>query len=183
MTSVHGDAIGARRHHDQPRWETGDGTGHRVDPAALDHRCMFSMSGLRYGIDARGATVHGPDGVATALRPRDFSGVAARASEDVDGFVTVTLELMHADELLSIPLLIAHDLDDVAADWREWSRQFQLPMLMVEADGRVEELNQPRNPHDRRRRSAGRPRFLLRRRMGSLGVTMRVHGRELIARN
>ena len=34
---------------------------------------------------------------------------------DEDGNVTVTLELLHSDPMLSVPLLVADDLDDIAA--------------------------------------------------------------------
>lgn len=184
MSRVHGSAkpgVGSG----EPRWVTTGEVGHRVDPRALDARRTFSIGGTRYVVEARGATVHAQDGVSIALRPHDFDGVAARASEDEDGLVTVTLELMHEDERLSVPLLVAHDLDDVAADWRDWARMFGLRMLMVEADGTVEALQSigsPGQPLERRRRASKRPRFLLRRRSGSLGVTMRIDGRELIAR-
>ena len=184
MSRVHGTAspgVGIT----EPRWVTTGEVGHRIDPRALESRRTFVMGGTRYAVEARGATVHAEEGVSVALRPHEFEGVAARASEDIDGLVTVTLELMHADERLSVPLLVAHDLDDVAADWRDWARLFGLQMLMVEADGTVEALQSigtPGQPLERRRRATKRPRFLLRRRMGSLGVTMRSDGRELIAR-
>ena len=43
----------------------------------------------------------------------------------------MTLELHHEDPELCIPLLVAHDLGDIAADWRSWSEAFGIPMLMV----------------------------------------------------
>ena len=52
-----------------------------------------------------------------------------------NGEVTVTLELHHDDQDLCIPLLVAHDLCDIAADWRSWAEAYRIPMLMVEADG------------------------------------------------
>jgi len=55
--------------------------------------------------------------------------------EDSEGNVTVTLELLHNDPQLSVPLLVADDLDDVAADWRAWADAYRLPMLLIEADG------------------------------------------------
>jgi hypothetical protein len=70
-----------------------------------------------------------------ALPARAFKGVAARAIDHGDGTVTVTLELHHTDTALCVPLLVAHNLDDIAADWRAWSELYGLPMLMVEADG------------------------------------------------
>ena len=34
-----------------------------------------------------------------------------------------------------MPLLVADDLEDVAADWRAWADAYRLPMLLIEADG------------------------------------------------
>ena len=166
-----------------PSWVDGREAGHRVDPRALDRRHSFALSGKRYALDGRGATVHGHGGLSAAIRPHEFEGVTARAAEDEDGRVIVTLELMHADKDLSVPLLVADNLDDVAADWRDWARMFRLPMLMVEADGSIESLESVMTSHDRRPRASKRPRFLLRRRTASLGVAMRIQGREIIARN
>ena len=108
--------------------------------------------------------------------------MAARAAEDESGTVTVTLELLHENDALSVPLLVAHDLDDIAADWREWARLYDLPMLMVEQDGSVSRLDGAPRAHDRRRRATRRPRFLVRRRTAALGVAMRIEGAEIIAR-
>ena len=55
--------------------------------------------------------------------------------EDATGNVTVTLELLHNDPMLSVPLFVANDLEDVAADWRAWADAYRLPMMLIEADG------------------------------------------------
>ncbi|SJZ72316.1 DUF6101 family protein [Consotaella salsifontis] len=128
--------------------------------------------------------------VSIALAPTAFRGVAARAMEEASGEVTVTLELYHDDPLLSVPLLVASDLYDVAADWRSWSDLFRLPMLMVEADGTARPLEETlgtvrtQRPKPRRRSCSKdrRPRFLARRKPG-LGVRMVVDGDEIIARS
>ena len=130
--------------------------------------------------------------VTFALPPAAFRGVAARAIEDEDGQVTVTLELLHSDPMLSVPLLVAGDLDDVAADWRAWAEAYRLPMLLVEADGVARTLEESlgnvktRQPQERRQGQTvrrRRPRFLARRRQGTLGVRLVIDGEELIARN
>ena len=99
-----------------------------------------------------------------ALPKRAFKGVAARAIDHGDGEVTVTLELHHEDPELCVPLLVAHDLADIAADWRSWSEAFRIPMLMVEADG----IARPLEEHlgdlrtsalKPRRRSYAQPRY------------------------
>ena len=162
-----------------PSWAS---WSHRVDPLGLRGARHFEVGGRRFSLDARGVVEHRADGVAAPLRGGAFDGVAARAMEDASGTVTVTLELMHADASRSVPLLVAHDLDDIAADWREWARLFALPMLMVEADGSVSRLDGAPQSTERRQRASGRPRFLARRRVGSMGVTMRIEGTEIIAR-
>ena len=130
---------------------------------------------------------------ATVVLPaRAFRGVAARALEDETGAVTVTLELLHNDPMLCVPLLVAHDLDDVAADWRAWADAYRLPMLLIEADGVARTLEEslgaavraPR-PRDRRQGRASlrrRPRFLARRKTGDLGLRLVIGGVEIIAR-
>jgi len=106
--------------------------------------------------------------------------------------VTVTLELHHDDPDLCVPLLVAHDLCDIAADWRSWSEAYRIPMLMVEADGVARPLEEhlgkvrTQNTRPRRRHSyfaERRPRFLVRRSTGSLGMSMKIEGKEIIARN
>lgn len=165
-----------------PAWATAT---HRVDPRALDARRSFRISERSITVHTGGAVIEDADGIARPLPGRAFEGIAARALEDSDGNITVTLELLHKDEALSVPLLVANDLDDVAADWRDWARTFDLPMLMVESDGSITPLDGPGAPAvstERRKRASRRPRFLMRRRAGDLGVAMRIGGRELIAR-
>ncbi|MFD2237237.1 DUF6101 family protein [Aureimonas populi] len=172
----------------------------RLDPAFADKRQTFEMMDgeelVSYRVDRRGAVVrrrleNSRVPVSVALAPRAFKGVAARAMEDGAGKVTVTLELHHADPKLSVPLLVACDLFDVAADWRGWSELFSLPMLMVEADGSVTPLEETLGrvragePRERRRNASRqrRPRFLARRKPGGLGLRMMVSGEEIIARS
>lgn len=130
--------------------------------------------------------------VTFALPPNAFRGVAARAIEEEDGVVTVTLELLHHDPMLSVPLLVAGDLDDVAADWRAWAEAYRLPMLLVEADGVARTLDESIGqvkaapPKERRQGHAvrkRRARFLARRKQGTLGLRLVVGGVEIIARD
>jgi hypothetical protein len=171
----------------------------RVDPAFADRRQVFEMMDgeevVGYRIDHRGAVVrrrlaHSGVPVSIALPSNAFKGVAARAMEDGEGKVTVTLELHHENPKLCVPLLVASDLFDVAADWRGWSELFGLTMLMVEADGSVvpleETLGRVRTADPMPRRRAvpknRRPRFLARRKPGGLGMRLCVSGEEIIAR-
>src|SRR5690606_17376650 len=116
-----------------------------------------------------------------ALPANAFVGVAARAVEAEFGEITVTLELMHDDPQLSVPLLVAHDLTDVAAAWRAWAASFNLPIMLGGEEGVARPLyestgavrtGQPqarRQGQEPRRR---RPRFLARRKTGTLGVRL-----------
>lgn len=172
----------------------------RLDPFRLPQAVTYATrddSGdVSFTIDQRGATVrrvleNSRLPVTVVLPARSFRGVAARAIEDAEGNVTVTLELLHNDPMLSVPLLVAHDLDDVAADWRAWSEAYRLPMLLIEADGVARTLEESlglvkkRPPVERRKGRAStqrRPRFLARRRTGDLGLRLIVDGEEIIAR-
>lgn len=176
------------------------GRNMRLDPFRLPQATSYAarddFGEVTVTIDRRGAVMRrrlAMSGlpVTVVLPSHAFLGVAARAIEDEDGAVTVTLELMHVDPMLSVPLLVANDLDDVAIDWRAWADSFGLPMLLVEADGVARTLEESlssarREPPKERRRRAGsqprRPRFLARRKTGQLGVRLVVRGEEIIAR-
>ncbi len=119
-----------------------------------------------------------------------FSSTAS--GRDSDGGVTVTLELLHNDPMLSVPLLVADDLYDVAADWRAWAEAYRLPMLLIEADGVARTLEEslgaaiktlpPRERRKGRVSTTRRPRFLARRQTGDLGLRLVIDGEEIIAR-
>lgn len=163
----------------------------RVSYAARDERDEVSVM-----LDHRGAVVRkvlAKSGLpmSIALPARAFRGVAARAIDHGNGDVTVTLELHHTDPALCVPLLVAHDLADIAADWRSWAEVYGLPMLMVEADGVARPLDENAIRYDapapsRRRRhnqiAERRPRFLVRRATGKMGIRMKIEGREITAR-
>lgn len=181
----------------KPVWA---GRNMRLDPFRLPQVVSYAtrddFGDVTFTIDQRGAVVRRRlemSGVPAiiALPAKAFRGVAARALEDEDGNVTVTLELLHNDPALSVPLLVAHDLDDVAADWRAWAEAYCLPMLLIEADGIARTLEESlgavrRAPVRERRQgkaaNARRPRFLARRKVGSLGVRLVVDRQEIIAR-
>ena len=175
----------------KPEWA---GYELRLDPAHFPQRVSYAgredMTEVSVTLDQRGAVMKKTLAksrlpLSIALPARAFAGVAARAIDHGDGSVTVTLELHHTDPGLSVPLLVAHDLADIAADWRMWSELYEIPMLMVEADG----VARPLDAHDKapapRRRGriqSRRPRFLVRRKTGAMGVRMKLEGREIIAR-
>ncbi|MBL0370778.1 hypothetical protein JJB09_01940 [Rhizobium sp. KVB221] len=162
-------------------------------PQQLTYRIDNSTEVVSITIDERGAVMRRnlpASGLplTVALPSRVFAGVAARAIDHGNGEVTVTLELHHTDPGLCIPLLVAHDLFDVAADWRSWSEAYGIPMLMVEADGIARPLDEhlltagSKPPKPRRRHSYfadRRPRFLVRRKSGTLGIRMKLEGKEI----
>lgn len=172
----------------------------RLDPFHLPQIVSYASrdddSDVAMTIDTRGVVIKRTlpkSGLpfTIALPSKAFAGVAARAIEDGSGEVTVTLELMHSDPMLSVPLLVADNLEDVAADWRAWSERLGLPMLMVESDGVARPLEDTIgkvkvDPDRIRRRRLGyaikRPRFLMRRKTGDFGVRLVVSGVEIIAR-
>ena len=182
----------------KPDWA---GTTLRLDPTRFPQQVSYAMRGaegdVTITIDERGAVLRKilPSSglpLSVALPKRAFKGVAARAIDHGDGEVTVTLELHHQDPDLCIPLLVAHDLSDIAADWRSWSEAFRIPMLMIEADGVARPLEEhlgdvrAKDSQPRRRHSYfadRRPRFPVRRSTGKLGIKMKIEGREIIARH
>jgi hypothetical protein len=182
----------------KPVWA---GHNMRLDPFRLPQVVSYATrddyDDVTFTIDERGAVMRGvleKSGlpVTIALPARAFRGVAARALEDNLGNVTVTLELLHNDPMLSVPLLVAHDLDDIAADWRAWADAYRLPMLLIEADGVPRTLEESlgaaiKAAKARERRKRGhsmnrRPRFLMRRKCGDLGIRLVINGEEIIAR-
>lgn len=172
----------------------------RLDPFRLPQVVSYAtrdeFGDVVFTVDQRGAIVRRTlllSGLpATVVLPSTaFRGVAARAMEDGLGNVTVTLELYHNDPMLCVPLLVAHNLDDVAADWRAWAEAYRLPMLLIEADGIARTLEEslggvktaPARQRRKGRASSGRrPRFLARRKSGDLGLRLVVGGEEIIAR-
>jgi len=173
----------------------------RLDPFRLPQVVTYATrdehSEVNFTIDGRGVVVRrmlSKSGLQAtiAVPAKAFMGVAARAMEDGDGQVTVTLELMHNDPDLWVPLLVAEELDDVAAEWRAWADAYRLPMLLVESDGVARALEETASGGVRTRRMVERrkgrvvqqrrPRFLARRRSGDLGLRLVVGGDEIIAR-
>jgi hypothetical protein len=129
--------------------------------------------------------------VTIAVPVRAYAGVAVRIeSLGWSGGLRVVVELMHRDPALSLPLVVADEPEDVAADWQAWGRALNLPLLVVTEDGTVKAMvdrigalvvseSKPRRRYsffaDRR------PRFLARRKPGRAGPMERLTGREIIA--
>jgi hypothetical protein len=165
----------------------------RLDPDHLPQvACYASRSDtgeVTITIDRRGAILRrrlARSGLpATIMLPAHvFRGVAARAIEDDAGEVTVTLELHHSDPSLCVPLLVAGDAADVAGDWRAWAELFNLPMLLIEGDGRARTLDESleRCYGDRPRRPipVRGPRFRMRAGAAGLGIRLTLAGRKIL---
>jgi hypothetical protein len=179
----------------------GSSRAFRLDPFTLPVRYAATLGGgarrteATILLDRDQAVVQrlSPAGAPLTFRisVKTFDGVAVRMTPvGHDGAIEVTVELMHRDPALSLPLMIADDPADVAADWQAWGRTLGLPLLVVGQDGTVaapiERLGgvtlQP--PKPRRRHSFfadRRPRFLARRKTGRAGVAEILAGREITA--
>ena len=162
-------------------------------PQQVTYASREDHEGVRFTINRRGVVIRKllPQSglpLSMALPVQAFKGIAARAMDHGDGSLTVTLELHHCDPDLCVPLLVAHDLDDIAADWNAWSQLYRLPMLMIEADGVARPLDSgpagtaAATVQPRRRKTvfAGR-RTRMRGGSVPLGIRMVVSGEEIIA--
>ena len=128
-----------------------------------------------------------------AVPVRAYRGVALSLLPDAAGGLSYRLDLLHADDDLSVTLDQAPDDRDILADWRLWSRFFGLPALVERETGLVEAadarlggvvLNAAaarRAPRGRLRR---RPMFLKRRKSGIAALASVTHAgeAEIIAR-
>jgi hypothetical protein len=168
----------------------------RLDPYAIPDRIAFSQGDVHYTLDRSGVSVKmtmPKSGLplSFALPARSFKGIAAKAIEHADGTQTVSLELHHSDPQLCIPVLIADNLDDIAADWHSWSRLMKLPMLIIDENGMSQPVRDElgmvmlESPIARRKRITAvkhRPWFLRRRKAGVVGEVTKISAAEIIAR-
>jgi hypothetical protein len=138
--------------------------------------------------------VHGIK-MAVNLPVAAYLGVALRMVPPEGGAAgTVSIVLEHRDHALSLPLYSADDGTDIVSEWQSWARVLGMPLLVVEADGRLREafdrmgaLRVATPTWRRRKRTAirsRRPSILLRRKPGrSIAGAAVHHEREIIARN
>jgi len=126
---------------------------------------------------------------------RAYQGLAVALLDpegDDDGVAVV---LIHADPGLSVTLYSASHIDDVVAEWRRWSSDLGLPMLVTEPEGTLRaaypmigRLVVGASVRRRRRRGAlkhRRPAVFLRRGAGRPVANAAVHRgeREMFARD
>ncbi|WP_421853242.1 DUF6101 family protein [Oricola sp.] len=182
----------------QPVW-----AGHefRLDPARLPQKLVYATRGddgeVHITVHQSGCVLKrqlGSSGLPLniALPANVFKGVTVRAMYDGPESLLVAMELTHSDPELSVPLSVGHHLESVAQDWQHWSDILGLPMLLVDEDGVTRTLDESaRNvvrdtSHPRRHHAMfaeRRPRFLARRRLGTLGCRLVLDGVEIIARS
>lgn len=76
-------------------------------------------------------------GIAMKLRLelRAYQGLAVALLDPDGDDEGVAVVLIHADAGLSVTLYSAPHIDDVVAEWRRWSSDLGLPMLVTEPDG------------------------------------------------
>lgn len=173
--------------------ETGSGCGLRLDPYLGSHQ--LNIGDKSYKIERKGVVVKKTMSmglpITMAVPAKAFKGVAARAMEDANGVVTVTLELLHHDPELCVPLLYANDMNDIAADWHSWSRLMKLPMLVIDLENNSTAVTKQlgelmvETPIQRRKSITTvkhRPNFMRRRKMGVVGEVQKLTAAELIAR-
>ncbi len=178
----------------------GSSRGHRLDPHVLPAKAPVAAGGTAeaaFTIDRERAVVlrtAGPGPAPTRAVPlASYAGVAVRIEPaGRGGAVTAFVELRHADPTLTVSLVVTEDVEEVAADWREWGRVLNLPLLVVAPDGTVSAPERklgavtvapvkPRRYHSFF--AARRPRFLARRKAGRRGPVERIEAREIIARD
>jgi Family of unknown function (DUF6101) len=171
----------------------GSSRSYRLDPQFSRARSSATAAGTSFTLDVESSTVaFAIDGGAPQLVPfAAYRGVAVRMEQSREaGNLRVFLDLLHADQSLTVPLAIADDPEGVVADWQEWGRVLNLPLLVVAADGTITAPLATLGslivfpPKVRRRPAhfrARRPRFLARRRVGDASRMTRVTGREIIA--
>ncbi len=129
--------------------------------------------------------------VSMALPQKAFKGVAARTITGDNGEVIFSLELHHHDPDLCLPVLVADNLDDIAADWHSWSRLMKLPMLIVDERNMAQHVCNRLGalmveaPVERRKRITMVKRrgwFLRKRKIGDVGIVKKLSAAEIIAR-
>lgn len=133
----------------------------------------------------------------TAMRLRlpmqSFRGVAVRVVPSLtEGGDRIAIVLAHRDRALDVTLYEAEDDLEIISEWQRWAETLGLPLLVEDFAGHLSEPYHRMGqvvlgtPRPRRRRSflARRPRFLTRRKPGSLAEPKVIQAaREIIARN
>jgi hypothetical protein len=175
----------------------GSSRAFRLDPFTLPVRCPASHEAPAFVLDRHRAVVRRAmraGGAATFAVPVSaYAGVSVRVvPAGEDGDIRVFVELMHRDPALTLPLVVADEPEDAAADWLAWGKALNLPLLVVEQDGTVRSPVERMGglvvskPGPRRNRSlfrGRRSRAIRHRRPGRRDGLEQLAGREIIARD
>ncbi len=178
------------------RAATGSGQHFRLDPFALPvcHSAIGEMTA--FTLDRDQAVVRRPVAgrlASLSVPVRAYAGVSVRIEPAGQaGAISVIVELRHKDPRLTLPLVVADEPEDAAADWIAWGRALNLPLLVVQHDGTirvpVERLGglviwSPRPRRNRALFRGRRSRQIRRRKPGRSQGLDRLAGREIIARD
>ena len=150
------------------------------DPRSDDRRRLIDVG--RETVTIRRAVA----GVSMAIRlsASAYRGVSLRAQALRDGRFHYEVKLLHRDPDLSVMLARGCDRAAIEARWREWVGFLRLPALVGRNEASDVEVNLDvsglagRKPSLRRRGGATlsrRPRFLRRRKVGSVALAPGVH--------
>ncbi len=154
----------------------GSSRAFRLDPSNLPLRYSAVLGGAAQAaimLDREHAIVRrqGRTGVPITLDLplTSYEGVAVRM-EPVDnaGAIRVFVELRHSDPGLTLPLIMADEPEEVAADWQAWGRALNLPLLVVGQDGSVMQAAGPDQRPAHGISQAAAASFLLRRTAAAL---------------
>lgn len=180
-----------------PLWA---GQSMRLDPLHLPIHFGYrsDMGNARVTITEKGVVMRRdlPCGlpISIGLPLAAFEGVAARVQED-DGEISVTLELLHQDIEMCVPLLVSDGLEAAADDWHAWCATTGLDMLLIDIDGVVKPVDTLKaeittgeittgEPKERRRSMTlrrRRPRIFFKRDTKGAKMRMRIDAREVIS--
>lgn len=166
----------------------------RIDPKSLPARYDVSAPAeASVYLDRRGVVVKRRLSglpLTLSLPIEVYEGIAVRVEPEGAFGLVATVELLHRDPGLSVPLAVTRDMEEAAGDWHAWSETLKLPLILIEADGALTKVPTATAipldcPAPRRRTGLlanRRPRFLVRRQTGRRGPMPVLSGwREIIA--
>lgn len=147
----------------------------RLDPCLLPQIVAFTCEDKKLvgSLNERGVFLEEDSNLSRLIPLNQFCGIAASTVKTKDGEKAVALNLLHEDAVLSIPLLVSRNMDDVLLDWRLWADTYDLPMLLIDEDGSIAPVEE-RAPlqHFTSKKIKKHPQFLLRCRNRSLGLRL-----------
>lgn len=142
-----------------------DGRRRCVDVDRMQVKIDRTLSGMRMNI---------------VVPSKAYRGVALSIASACDGQEIASLQLVHRDPDLNVPLSQAQRSDELIAQWTSWADFFQLPRLLENEKGALETVDVKlgairlgdSQTSRRLTKTVGqrRPRFLARRRVGTATI-------------